>query len=221
MKIMGGGLTERYMLPAGLGIPLAAGYILPRFDRRLVALFGVLLCFGLAAHEVSFWLSQRDHLGKVISPAQDVEELVKRPVTEIFLSSSLTLWVTSNSRIMIPDSGASVEVTTPRVLPSWTQRNQQFDTAFLHPPSGVRNPRFRRQRIRSSSCIRQEVRGTRGPPAWWMTDTCSGWLLFTETGRVYLVRPKDEASQGMNANIVSAGDDGGRGATLIAKKASP
>jgi len=78
MKIMNGALTERYMLPAALGLPLAAGYMLPRFDRRLVALFGVLLCFGLAAHEASFWLSQRHHLGKVISPAQDAEELVNK-----------------------------------------------------------------------------------------------------------------------------------------------
>jgi hypothetical protein len=78
MKITHGGLTERYMLPAGLGIPLAAGFILPRFDRRLVALFGVFLCFGLAAQEAPFWLHHRHHLGEVISPAQEVEELVNK-----------------------------------------------------------------------------------------------------------------------------------------------
>lgn len=78
MKITHGGLTERYMLPAGLGIPLATGFILPRFDRRLVALFGVFLCFGLAAQEASFWLQHRHHLGKVISPAQEVEELASK-----------------------------------------------------------------------------------------------------------------------------------------------
>jgi Dolichyl-phosphate-mannose-protein mannosyltransferase len=78
MKITHGGLTERYMLPAGLGLPLAAGYILPRFDRRLVALVGVFLFFGLAAQESSFWLHQRHHLGKIISPAQEVEEFVKK-----------------------------------------------------------------------------------------------------------------------------------------------
>jgi hypothetical protein len=76
MKLTHGGLTERYMLPAGLGIPLAAGLILSRFDRRLLGLFGVLLCFGLTAQEVHFWLAQRHHLGELSNPAQGVEELV-------------------------------------------------------------------------------------------------------------------------------------------------
>ena len=66
------------MLPAGLGVPLAAGCILPRFDRRLAALFGILLCFGLAAQETLFWLGQRHHLGKITSPAQEIEELVNK-----------------------------------------------------------------------------------------------------------------------------------------------
>jgi Dolichyl-phosphate-mannose-protein mannosyltransferase len=78
MKMTHGGLTERYMLPAGLGIPLAAGFILPRFDRRLLTLFGVFLCFGLAAQESHFWLFHRHHLGEVVSPAQGVEELVDK-----------------------------------------------------------------------------------------------------------------------------------------------
>ncbi len=74
---MHGGLTQRYMLPAGLGVPLAAGWILPRFDRRLAALVGVLLGFGLAA------------------------QFVKK-VAEIFRSWSLTLGITSNSHFMGP-----------------------------------------------------------------------------------------------------------------------
>jgi hypothetical protein len=78
VKMTHGGLTERYMLPAGLGVPLAAGLILSRFDRRLLGLFAVFLCFGVAAQEVHFWLAQRHHLGELSFSTQGVEELVDK-----------------------------------------------------------------------------------------------------------------------------------------------
>jgi hypothetical protein len=76
MKITHGGFTDRYALPAGLGVPLAAGCILPRLDRKVVALFAVLVCFGLAAQEGFFWKQQISHPGKLISPAIAAEKLV-------------------------------------------------------------------------------------------------------------------------------------------------
>jgi hypothetical protein len=39
-------------------------------------LFGVFLCFGVAAQETSFWIHQRHHVWKIISPATEVERLV-------------------------------------------------------------------------------------------------------------------------------------------------
>jgi len=78
MKVTHGGLTERYMLPAGLGVPFALGWLLHRTNGRVLAVFGILLCFGLASQEGSFWLNQRHHIGKIISPAQEVEDLVDK-----------------------------------------------------------------------------------------------------------------------------------------------
>ena len=58
-KIWHGGLTERYMLPAVLGVPLALGFILPRLGRRSVALLAAFVFFGVGAREAGFWLSHR------------------------------------------------------------------------------------------------------------------------------------------------------------------
>lgn len=76
MKITHGGLVARYMLPGALGVPLAAGCILARFDRRSLVLFGVFLGVGVAAQEASFWIHQRHRMWKIISPATEVEQLV-------------------------------------------------------------------------------------------------------------------------------------------------
>ncbi len=76
VKITHGGLTARYMMPGVLGVPLAAGCILPRFERRSLVLFGVFLGVAVAAQETSFWLHQRHNIWKISSPAGDVERLV-------------------------------------------------------------------------------------------------------------------------------------------------
>lgn len=75
-KIAHGGMTERYMLPAVLGFPLAAGYTLPRWGRRSAALPAVLaLCLivPLASQERRFWSSYN---GTFVSPAKGIEALV-------------------------------------------------------------------------------------------------------------------------------------------------
>jgi 4-amino-4-deoxy-L-arabinose transferase-like glycosyltransferase len=75
-KLAHGGMTERYMLPAVLGFPLAAGYTLPRCERRNATLFAALavcLVFTLAPQERRFWSSYN---GTFVSPAKSVETLV-------------------------------------------------------------------------------------------------------------------------------------------------
>jgi uncharacterized membrane protein len=75
-KISYGAMTERYVLPASLGIQVAAGYILPRFGRKAIALFALVVCFALVFQEVRFWHSQVHHLGKIVTPATYLETMV-------------------------------------------------------------------------------------------------------------------------------------------------
>jgi hypothetical protein len=226
MKLTHGGLTKRYMLPAGLGVPLAAGFILARFDRRLVALFGILLGFGLAAQETSFWLNQRHHLGKVSSPAQEVEELVNKagrldlPVVVSDAQDYLQLvyygspaWATRFVDVVDPAqatvySGSDTLDTQMLILRSYIplQVYEFHDFAAKHP-----------EFLLYSGGRRWD---------WWLARLVDdGYALrlvaIQENRRVYLVGPKDETSREMNANISSAGDEGGWGATLIPKKALP
>lgn len=75
-KLVHGQMTPRYMLPAVLGFPLAAGYALPRWGRRSVALLaGLALCLiaALALQENRFWSAYRRGF---VSPAKGVEALV-------------------------------------------------------------------------------------------------------------------------------------------------
>ncbi len=53
-----GGFNPRYLLLTALGFPLAASYGLPALDRRLMALFSILLFACLGAQEVVFWRFQ-------------------------------------------------------------------------------------------------------------------------------------------------------------------
>ena len=78
IKILGGGLSPRYVLPTVLAVPLAAGYILPRLNRSVVALLAVLVLSVLSVQETRFWISQRGHLGKMISPTGSIAGLVGR-----------------------------------------------------------------------------------------------------------------------------------------------
>ena len=77
-KIAHGGLADRYMLPAVLGVPLALGYILPKLGRRSVALLAALLIFGVCAREGWFWLAHRGRLTIGAKTDTDsIERLVK------------------------------------------------------------------------------------------------------------------------------------------------
>ena len=75
-KLAHGGLDHRYVLESVLAIPLGAGYILPRLDRRIALLLAILLLSILAVQEARFWASERGHFDKVVSPVASVEGIV-------------------------------------------------------------------------------------------------------------------------------------------------
>jgi 4-amino-4-deoxy-L-arabinose transferase-like glycosyltransferase len=75
-KLAHGGLDHKYVLPSVLAIPLGAGYILPRLNRRITPLLAILLFSILTVQEAKFWTSQRGHLGKPLSPVAPVESMV-------------------------------------------------------------------------------------------------------------------------------------------------
>jgi 4-amino-4-deoxy-L-arabinose transferase-like glycosyltransferase len=75
-KLTRGALEPRYVLPAALAVPLGAGYIVPRLNRRIALLLAILLFSLLAVQEARFWASQRGHLGKIVSPAVFAGRLV-------------------------------------------------------------------------------------------------------------------------------------------------
>jgi 4-amino-4-deoxy-L-arabinose transferase-like glycosyltransferase len=55
-KVTHSGLANRYSFPSLLGFPLAAGYILARLDRKVVALLGMFIFFSVAVQESLSWL---------------------------------------------------------------------------------------------------------------------------------------------------------------------
>jgi 4-amino-4-deoxy-L-arabinose transferase-like glycosyltransferase len=75
-KIIHGGFVYRYSFPALLGFPMAAGYVLPRFDRKVMVLFGTFVFCSVAVQEGLFWVPLRHQWNKNLSPAAPVEELV-------------------------------------------------------------------------------------------------------------------------------------------------
>lgn len=75
-KIAGGGYDARYVLPCVLAIPLGAGYILPKLNRKIVLALGILIFGIFIAQETRFWISQRSHLGEIVSPVGPIEHLV-------------------------------------------------------------------------------------------------------------------------------------------------
>jgi hypothetical protein len=77
IRVLHGEFSSRYLLLTALGFPLAASYVLPVLDRRLLVLFSVLLLATLCAQEAVFWRFQLHSLGKKTSPAEGVEQLVK------------------------------------------------------------------------------------------------------------------------------------------------
>ena len=75
-KVAHGGVDNRYALSAVLAFPLGAGFLLPRLNRTFVLLLAVFLFFPLVRQEATFWSSERGHLGRMVSPAIPVENLV-------------------------------------------------------------------------------------------------------------------------------------------------
>ena len=208
MKLTHGGMTQRYMLPACLGIPLAAGYILPRFDRRMAMLLGLSLYFGLMAQEGFFWLHQLPHLGKVVSPAQPVEEMLDQaghqdlPIvvsdphdylqlafyaSPAFLARLVDAVDPPQAKAYIGSDIADKEL--PILRSYFPLQVCEF------PDFAARHPHF------------LLYSGGGGEWDWWPTrlmhDRYSIRLAALRGNfRLYLVGPKEEISPAMNANIV-------------------
>ena len=75
-KLAHGGMDHRYVLESVLAVPLGAGYIIPRLNRRITLLLAILLLSILAVQEARFWASQRGHFGKVVSPVDSIGRIV-------------------------------------------------------------------------------------------------------------------------------------------------
>ena len=75
-KLAHGGMDRKYVQESVLAVPLGAGYILPRLNRKITPLLAILLLSILAIQEARFWASQRGHFGKVVSPTASVERVV-------------------------------------------------------------------------------------------------------------------------------------------------
>ena len=71
-----GGWNHRYALAGVLGVPLAAGYVLPRWRRSGVAALAIFILYAVAAQEARFWTSYRNHGAGFESPAASVENFV-------------------------------------------------------------------------------------------------------------------------------------------------
>jgi len=76
MRITHGGMTPRYSLPAILGIPLALGFVLPRLDRKAIALVMIFILVLLATQEMSFWHRMHEPSSDGRSSAAQVENFV-------------------------------------------------------------------------------------------------------------------------------------------------
>jgi len=71
-----GGWNHRYALAGVLGIPLAAGYILPRWKRSAAAVLAIFIFSAVGEQELRFWNSYRKHGLGFTSPAASVEDFV-------------------------------------------------------------------------------------------------------------------------------------------------
>jgi hypothetical protein len=214
MKLTHGGFIDRYVLPAGLGIPLAAGFILPRFNRNLLALLAIGLCFGLAAQEGMFWMHQFSHLGKVISPATAVERLVNgtgRQDLPVVVSDSLDYLPLAF--YASPGFAARlVEVVDPAkeiVYSSTDSVDKQLQVLRLYAPLHV-------YEFRDFSATHPEflLYSGAGEWDWWPARLVDdGYTLrliaIQDTRRVYLVGPKEQASQGAAERVPPAANQTG------------
>ena len=75
-RILHGGFNPRYLLLTVLAFPMVAGHILASLDRRLVGLFAIFLFVSLGVQEGAFWRAEVHSLGKKVSPAVGVEQLM-------------------------------------------------------------------------------------------------------------------------------------------------
>jgi hypothetical protein len=79
-KVAQGGMTARYALPAVLGFPLAAAYLIQyltgRWNRAGPAAFAALVLLCVGRQETRFWDSQRAHGARFVSPAAAAVEMV-------------------------------------------------------------------------------------------------------------------------------------------------
>ncbi len=76
VKLLHGGFTERYVLYAVLGVPLAVGFVLARLGRSTLILFSALLVCAIAMQEASFWFSPRP-LWHLQSPTAFAEKMLR------------------------------------------------------------------------------------------------------------------------------------------------
>jgi hypothetical protein len=74
-KIGNGSYTERYMLPAVIGVTLGAGYALQRTKPRMVIALGTMFLLCLFAQETPFWIT-RHNLTEIVSKGSSVEGLI-------------------------------------------------------------------------------------------------------------------------------------------------
>ena len=76
IRVMHGGMRERYVLASILGISLALAATLSLARPRVVALFALFIVCGVAVREFRFWRS--NHSLYLVSPAAGVEEFVQK-----------------------------------------------------------------------------------------------------------------------------------------------
>jgi 4-amino-4-deoxy-L-arabinose transferase-like glycosyltransferase len=77
MRVMHGGMTPRYVLPTILGIALAMGFVLPRLDRKTVALIAIFVFVGVADQEAGFWSSWHRSRASGQAAANHVQKFVE------------------------------------------------------------------------------------------------------------------------------------------------
>ncbi len=75
-KVVHGSLTERYALATVLGLALATGCVVGVLGRRSIVLLSIFLLVGILLQEGFSRPTERNHLGKLESPAESVEALV-------------------------------------------------------------------------------------------------------------------------------------------------
>jgi hypothetical protein len=73
-----GAYQERYVLPTLFGIPLSLAYALRITGRKGVALVAVFIFIAVGLQEAFFWQGAIHERGRLLSPAQPIEQLVNR-----------------------------------------------------------------------------------------------------------------------------------------------